>query len=180
MELALNADGTFTLKNAKYEMAGAKTSATSAPLPIKVGGSLPNGTMRFNVAIDKIPDFGKDGALLEVALPKDEPVAVSGGKKLTCGKAASLKYAKDKATGLYSLAGLDDPKKPNLSGLKLTYTPKTGVFKGSFKLYAAAEGAKPKLKSYKVDVIGFVVDGVGYGEATMKKPSAGPWTVIVK
>ena len=70
--------------------------------------------------------------------------------------------------------------KTNLSGLKLTYTPKTGVFKGSFKVYALeGEGKKKKLKKYTVNVTGFVVDGVGYGAATCKKPAAN-WSVTVK
>ena len=37
-------------------------------------------------------------------------------------------------------------------------------------------GKAPKLKKHTVNVIGFVVDGVGYGGATLKKP-AGTWAV---
>ena len=144
---------------------------------------MPNGTVHFNVDMDSVPDFGKDGRLLEEALPADEPIKVSGGK-WSFGKAASLKYAKSKATGAYELIGLNDTAKPNVSGLKLTYTAKTGLFKGSFKLYATNEattpsGKAPKLKKYTVNVIGFVVDGKGYGEATLKKP-AGAWVVTVQ
>ena len=40
-------------------------------------------------------------------------------------------------------------------------------------------GKAPKLKKFTVNVIGFVVDGVGYGEATLKKP-AGAWAVTVE
>ena len=90
---------------------------------------MPNGTVHFNVDMDSVPDFGKDGRLLEEALPADEPIKVSGGK-WSFGKAASLKYAKSKATGAYELIGLNDTAKPNVSGLKLTYTAKTGLFKG--------------------------------------------------
>ena len=103
----------------------------------------------------------------------------SGGKRLDPGKAASPKYAKDTATGAYSLVGLDDPAKPNLSGLKLTYAPKTGIFKGSFKLYATTGGDKPSLKKHSVKVIGLMVDGAGVGWATLKKPSA-EWTVTIE
>jgi len=182
MTFAMDADGVFTLKNAKYEMVGMRTRG-SADITVVVGGAMPNGTLHFNVDMDSVPNFGKDGMLLELALPAAEPVKVSGGK-WSFGKAATLKYAKDRATGAYGLIGLDDSAKPNVSGLKLTYTPKTGIFKGSFKLYATNEsttpaGKAPKLKKYTVSVIGFVVDGVGYGEATLKKPAAS-WTVTVE
>ena len=181
MTFAMDADGVFTLKNDKYEMVGMRTRQ-SASLPVSVGGAMANGTMYFNVAMDKVPDFGKDGRLLEESLPVDEQIKVSGGR-WSFGKAATLKYAKSKATGSYELIGLNDSAKPNVSGLKLTYTAKTGLFKGSFKLYVTNEattptGKAPKLKKFTVNVIGFVVDGKGYGEATLKKP-AGTWAVTV-
>ena len=179
MALAVAADGTFTLKNAKYEMVGAVLEGGATHV-IKVGGALAKDQMKFSVDIGKAPDFGAGFSILESALPKDVTGKVVGGKKLDFGKAASLKYAKDKATGEYRLTGLDDTTKPNLSGLKLTYTEKTGQFKGSFKVYATSDGAKPKLKSFTLNVIGFVVDGIGYGQATMKKPAGGPWAVTVR
>ncbi len=40
-------------------------------------------------------------------------------------------------------------------------------------------GATTKLKTYTVNVSGVVVDGVGYGKATCKKPAVS-WTVTVK
>ena len=71
-------------------------------------------------------------------------------------------------------------KKTNGSGLKLTYTSKNGTFKGSFMVYALeGSGKKTKLKKYTVNVTGFVVDGVGYGTATCKKPSV-KWSVTVE
>ena len=110
---------------------------------------------------------------------------VSGGKKIDFGKAASVKYAKVKEGNVtrYVLDGLNDEKKPNVSGLKLTYTPKTGMFKGSFKIYASNEesvapGKKPTLKTYTVNVTGFIVDGAGVGQATLKNPAAS-WPVIL-
>ena len=50
------------------------------------------------------------------------------------------------------------------------------------KLQAAAkaDSHKKKLKKYKAKVTGVVVDGVGYGQATMKKPAGGPWIVTVE
>ena len=46
-------------------------------------------------------------------------------------------------------------------------------------MWTTTDGAKPKLKKVTVNVIGFVVDGGGYGEATLKKPFA-VWSVRVK
>ena len=65
--------------------------------------------------------------------------------------------------------------------MKLTYTPKTGLFKGSFKVYALEGFAgKKKLKKYSANVTGVVVGGKGYGQATIKKSSAVPWPVVVE
>ena len=169
MAFVLADDGTFTLKNSGYAMAGAQ-----------IGGNLPNGRMTFQIGMDSLPRVDAGFSILEDLLPDGVSIAVTGGKKLDAGKAASPKFAKDKATGVYSLVGLDDPKKPNLSGLQLTYAPKTGQFKGSFKLYATSSGDKPKLKKYTVNVTGFMVDGKGVGRAMMKKPAAGPWAVTVR
>ena len=64
--------------------------------------------------------------------------------------------------------------------MKLTYTPKKGTFKGSFKVYALeGEGKATKLKKYTVNVSGLVVGGKGYGAATCKKPFAA-WRVTVE
>jgi len=40
-------------------------------------------------------------------------------------------------------------------------------------------GKAIKLKKYTVNVSGFVLDGVGYGKATCKKPSVS-WSVTVE
>ena len=115
------------------------------------------------------------GTVAEV-LPDGEPVIAKGGK-WAFNKAAGVKLSKDKTS-----AERDTSKgKTNLSGLKLTYTPKTGLFKGSFKVYAleGAAGAK-KLKKYTVAVTGVVVDGKGVGQAAIKRPAAGPWAVAVE
>ena len=57
----------------------------------------------------------------------------------------------------------------NPSGLKLTYKAKDGTFKGSFKAYADV-GGKPKATT--VRVTGVLVEGVGYGMATVQGGSA--------
>ena len=143
------ADGTFTLKSGNYSMAeknvGGDWSKSGAKVYVDGGRgatALPAGTT-------------------EELLPDGEPVIPKGGK-WSFDKAASVKYAKDKATGAFNLV-IDDTKGTNRSAMKLTYTPKTGIFKGSFKIYAIQDG---KLKKFTVKVIGVVVDGKGSGSAT--------------
>ena len=57
----------------------------------------------------------------------------------------------------------------NPSALKLTYKASDGSFKGSFKTYADLNG-RPKATTVKV--VGVLVNGVGYGTATVKGGSA--------
>ena len=101
-------------------------------------------------------------------LPDAVPVRVKGGK-WAFDKAASITYKKG------VLGGDTDPKKPNVSAMKLTYTPKTGLFKGSFKVYAVQGG---KLKKYTVKIAGVVVDGEGTGAGRLAKPAT-TWNVSV-
>ena len=154
-----------------------------------VGGAWAGGTAKATVD-SEIGDLARfPGTLLTDFLPDEETATVKNGK-WTFAKAASVKWAKPKKGAalpeLYDEASgkgliIDTSKgKTNLSGLKLTYTPKTGIFKGSFKVYALeGSGKKTKLKTYTVNVNGFALDGVGYGTATCKKPSVS-WTVTVE
>ena len=130
----------------------------------KVGGKWTRTDARVYVEVTGVP-----AGTIEDLLPDGEPVRAKGGK-WAFDKAASIKYAKG------VLSGYTDPKKPNLSAMKLTYTPKTGLFKGSFKLYAIQGG---KLKKYTVKVTGVVVDGEGTGVAKLAKPAV-TWSVSVR
>ncbi len=149
MEFEVEADGTFSLKNGSYVMAEKSVGGNWTRVDARVyvdGGrgstALPEGT-------------------IEELLPDGEPVIPKTGK-WSFAKAAGVKYAKDKATGEFDLV-VDTKKGTNRSAMKLTYTPKTGIFKGSFKIYAIQGG---KLKKVTVKVIGVVVDGKGWGSAT--------------
>ena len=127
------------------------------------------------------------GELVTALLPYEEAFDVVNGK-WKVAKAAGVKVAKGngaKEPGLRYEAEFvivdDSAGKTNLSALKLNYTAKTGLFKGSFKAYALeTANGKKKLVKYTVNVIGFVVNGKGYGEASCKKPAAGPWSVTVE
>lgn len=154
-----------------------------------VGGVWNGDTAKVTVEIEEKDLDLFSGTLLTSLLP-DEETATVKNSKWTFNKAASVKWAKPKngapLPDIYdepSGKGLviDDTKgKTNLSGLKLTYTSTKGTFKGSFKVYAL-EGASPKqkLKKYTINVSGFVLDGIGYGKATCKKPAIS-WSVTVR
>jgi len=80
-------------------------------------------------------------------------------------KAGKVVYVRN-STEVDQTKLLDNP-----SALKLTYTAKSGTFKGSFKAYAEVKG-KPKATT--VNVTGILVEGVGYGTAAIKKVGSVP------
>ena len=147
-----------------------------------VGGNWTKANATAVVAVGDVSAFGS-GVLTDL-LPTNEVAAVASGK-WTFKKAASVKWAKPKAdqatfTPLDAKGKgliIDTSKdKTNFSGLKLTYTPKKGTFKGSFKVYAVQAG---KVKKFTINANGVVVDGVGYGSATCKCPAI-TWSVTVE
>ncbi len=151
-----------------------------------VGGSWAKSNATVSVDADDVSMFA--GTVLSKLLPNGEQATAKGGK-WSFAKAASVKWAKPKKGAarpeIYdeeSGKGLivDESRGKNLSGMKLTYTPKTGVFTGSFKIYALdGSGKATKLKKYTVKVTGIVVDGGGYGTATCKVPAV-RWAVMVE
>ena len=106
-------------------------------------------------------------------LPIGESVGVSGKKWVVAdgAKAAKVKY---KNGALEVAAGKKGEAAANPSGLKLTYKSKDGSFKGSFTAYAIVNG---KLKKHKATVEGVLIDGIGYGTATIKK--LGSWSIEI-
>ena len=116
-------------------------------------GTLANGAT-FQIDSDEFAAvFGQ--AMLPY-LPDGVPVKQSG-TKWTLPKAGKVAYKN---------GAVDESKLgENPCGLKLTYKAKDGTFKGSFKVYAEVKG-KPKATT--VNVTGFMLNGVGYGTATIK------------
>ena len=112
--------------------------------------------------------FDVDGAYSEMS-PDGTEIDASGNV-WRLPKADGVKYSKE--DGWYTPDGKDHG---NPAGLKLTYTAKTGCFKGSFKVFAETDEGKSKKLS--ATVFGAVVDGVGYGTATVKKVGSLPVTV---
>ena len=108
--------------------------------------------------------------LVEDFLPWEVTVAPKGTKWIVAGGAKAGQIKMDKDGEVYDKRASDNP-----SGLKLTFTAKTGLFKGSFKVYAI--DAKGKIKSFSATVNGIVVDGIGYGTAMIKKIGSVPITI---
>ena len=137
---------------------------------VKIGGAfdLDSGeSLTFSAEIDI--DLG-DSWDFVVDPPFGEPVYVRNGTKFSFDKVPTVKYKKYREDGetWYELTGIDDEVKTNVNALKLTYKPATGVFSGSFKVYASNEnsideGRAPKLKALTVNVSGIVVNGEGFG-----------------
>lgn len=138
-------------------------------MPVTIGG--------FSV----IGDVESDETIYHL-LPDGEGVGFSVvGKKWVFAKAATVKYGKDKTTGVASLR-VDTGKsgeKTNLCGLKLSVNVKTGVFKGGFTAYAdSGTVEKPKLRKFKFTVSGLLVDGHGTGQAVSR--NAGVFSVSLR
>ena len=123
--------------------------------------------------------------VLARCLPTGEVVETRhGGWRLR--KASKPRYhqlkltkANGEATVTWTLDGLDDPAKPNLSSLRLRYAAKTGQFTGSFYIYTdVGTPDDPQLRKATAKVVGFVVDGVGVGQA--KVTGADPIPVVIR
>lgn len=173
--------GTLSLAVADNGFSG-RIATANGTLLVKtaaVGGDLASRGPVFRMeAVDALESF----PVLASCLPDGTEIGAANGR-WTLPKAAKVKYAKVKGAtpAAYELV-IDEGRNGanvNRSGLKLSYAAKTGLFKGSFTLYAdAGTEAKPKLKKYKASVVGMVVDGVGYGQAACKKPAMS-WPVEI-
>lgn len=96
--------------------------------------------------------------------PDGETVTVAKGKPSVAK--SSGKVMLDKATRQPTVSPAKGKVPANLAKLKLTYTKKTGIVKGSYKAYRIVSG---KLKSETVNVSGAVIGDEFYGNAVFKK-----------
>ena len=101
--------------------------------------------------------------LLTDYLPNGFSVEAVGTKWLVEDGAKAGQVKIDRKTGELTTTSA------NWASLKLTCKAKTGQFSGSFKAYALNG---ERLKATTVKVAGVLVDGRGYGAATVKKKSA--------
>ena len=110
----------------------------------------------FHVPVEDALWEAIPGSVLTDYLPNGVSVTQKGSK-WTLPKAGKVVYK----NGAVDVSKLGE----NPAGLKLTYKAADSSFKGTFKVYADVKG---KLKATTVNVAGFMVDGVGYGTATVK------------
>ncbi len=149
----------------------AKTALTTASCQAScegVGGTLPQGGGQFRVT-------SLEGLALPVGFTT---VAAESAWSVPCTfTAKKISFPKTvrpaivparTAGGGYAIVLREDA---NMRGVKLVYDAKTGVFKGSYTLFAVKgleTAARPKLKGYRATVNGVVVDGSGEGRVTCK------------
>ena len=126
----------------------------------------------FSAAVPELPMpvAGLTGAWMEVAFPW-LPITISGNK-----------WALPKATKPKKVDGMFDYATENPAAAKLSFTAKTGLFKGSFKLYFDGENAAGKLqhKAVNVPYQGVMVPleggghvGAGIGTTTINREKHG-------
>ena len=141
-----------------------------------VGGAWPHGHALFAVDFEAGTVSLPSGTFVDLLPMGDGAVPVlSEGGKWRVAKAATVKWAVPKGETDKRLVVVGDG---NLPALKISYSPKSGTFKGSFKVYTLeTSGAKAKLKKIATKVNGFVVSGTGYGTAEVKK--VGDYSVSV-
>lgn len=122
-----------------------------------------------NAAFSLEDAFGIDNIEIdESLLPMDVAVTVSGARWIT-PKSDRVKFISDDAA--YDVL----TEYGNPAGLSLSFKPVQGMFLGRFKVFAVTEAGKSK--KYTATVSGAVLDGVGYGTATIKKIGSVPVTV---
>ena len=120
-------------------------------------GTLASGS-EFVMDVDAFSAMVGDDTFAEY-LPNGVAVTQNGAK-WSVPKGGKVAYKKGTAEVDKAKAG------ENPAALKLTYTARTGAFKGSFKAYVNA-GGKPK--SLAAKIVGVMVRGIAYGAATIKK-----------
>ena len=157
LEVAIGGDGIFGLIGKKFIVQTAK-----------VGGNWTKDGAALYV------DFGDGEKLPENTLidllPLAEPIYPSSGKWAFAK--TGIKTAK-RSDGTYKLTAGKEVANP--AAVKIAYTPSTGAFKGTFRIYT---GTAATAKMSTVAVTGVVVDGSGIGRARLKKPAA-TWIVVV-
>lgn len=167
-----NLDGlTITFSDASFSGYGDGFNVA----PAKIGGTVASGT--FRLADDFA--FSVPGSVQYGLLPKSVPFTTVG-RFWKFAKNSVVKLGKNADTGLVELVVNSDKGKTNSAALKLSYNAKAGSFKGSFNVYVLkTTGGRTSLVRYPISVNGIVVDGKGSGQAAIKSPVGGPWSVRI-
>ena len=119
--------------------------------------------------VEVLGDFLPSGTEIKLDGKKWIVSPDENGKAMKAGKVAWDKKEEDVNWDKSKIEGY------NVSNLKLSYTAKTGLFKGSFKVYSVENGQKLKTTTFTVN--GIVVGGQGYGTASAKKVGSVPVTI---
>lgn len=139
---------------ADWTLAASGVTSASGPLP---------GLHAFHMT----EAFAFEMDCCEEALPTEirpEEITIGSNGKWSFEKAAKVKNV----GGEWEI---DDSKGTNFSGVKLSYKAATGLYKGTFVVYALEGG---KVKKYKATVNGAEIEGVGYGSAVIKDKGVAP------
>ena len=158
-----------------YEVLGENDDYLVEAGEVEIGGKFESEEVFFSAEMIDDLEPENDNFEFIVDVPSDVGATVRNGATLNFGAAPKLKYNKYREDGetWYELAEVDEDRYPNINAVKISYKPATGVFSGSFNLYASNElsiddGKKPTLKTYKAKVSGYVVNGVGVGTVSVK------------
>lgn len=128
-----------------------------------LASALSSGVHAVEVDIGELAAEGED---LDDALTPDGTEFTVDGSRWVFPAADKVKFVRDDESYETTV------ENGNPAGIKLSYTAKTGSFKGSFKVYSVTESGRSKKRI--ASVAGVVVDGVGYGTALIKKVGAVP------
>lgn len=112
----------------------------------------------------------------DVLYPDTSESVFMQGRRWSFAKAAGMRWKKcppNASCGYGSWTVDTSNGKSNVSKLKMTYTAKTGQFRGSFTVYTWSPGGR----KFQISVSGVVVNGRAYGSAWCKRPFLGPWNV---
>lgn len=124
--------------------------------------ALANGTHTFSADISGFEIEGED---IEEGLTPDGTAFTVASGRWTFPRADTVRYTADDGYEITRDNG-------NPAALKLTYNARYGTFKGSFKLYGITEAGRSR--RHTVMVNGVIVDGVGFGSASIKGVGAIP------
>jgi len=143
---------------------------------VDVGGMWPYSRSLFAVDFESGTVPLPTGTFVELLPTGNNAVPfLSDGRKWLVARAATVKWTAPKGETDKRLFVVGDG---NLPALKVSYSPKAGTFRGAFKVYALeTSGDKAKLKKHSAKVNGFVVSGIGYGSANIKKYGVYPVSV---
>ncbi len=168
--LWIDPDSTTTyVESVSTWKSNAKKNSFTAELEA-LGAAVPAPASSMEFSLDEEPEISGATVLTEY-LPPDVKVSYAK-KKLVVAKANMVKLDK-------SGTPVSTGKTDNDAGLRLTYTAKTGAFKGSFSVYTliSTKAKKQKLKKYTATVNGVFAGDEGYGSAVIKGVGSFPITL---